>query len=68
MRPEARQAARAKAIQEGKAKKTEAEAKKKQEKAKSATTAGRGQARGNVVGKQQAKGAPVKAPRSGKLI
>ena len=68
MRPEARQAARAQAIKEGKAKKSEAEAKKKHEKASSAAAAGRGQTRGTVVGKLQAKGAQAKAPRSGKLL
>lgn len=55
MRPEARLAARAEAIKDGKAKKAEAESKKKAEKAKSAATA-----RGGKVSKQGAKGAATK--------
>ena len=55
LRPEARQAARADAIKEGKAKKAAAESKKKAEKAKSAAGAARGQAL--KVPKQGAKGA-----------
>ncbi|KAF2639368.1 hypothetical protein P280DRAFT_402937 [Massarina eburnea CBS 473.64] len=58
-RPEARTAARAAAIKEGKEKKAEAEAKKKSEKAKSASSASRGQG-GKIVGKQGAKGAAPK--------
>ena len=53
LRPEARQAARAQAIKEGKEKKAEAEQRKKAEKAKSASAAARGQ----KVSKQGAKGA-----------
>ncbi|KAI5851274.1 ribosomal protein L24e-domain-containing protein [Morchella snyderi] len=56
VRPEARQAARAQAIKDGKAKKAEAESKKKAEKAKSASVA----ARGGKVSKQGAKGAAPK--------
>ncbi|KAH0613937.1 uncharacterized protein H6S33_005823 [Morchella sextelata] len=56
LRPEARQAARAQAIKDGKAKKAEAESKKKAEKAKSASVA----ARGGKVSKQGAKGAAPK--------
>ncbi|KAH8153565.1 uncharacterized protein LAJ45_02378 [Morchella importuna] len=56
LRPEARQAARAQAIKDGKAKKAEAENKKKAEKAKSASVA----ARGGKVSKQGAKGAAPK--------
>ncbi|KAL0636762.1 60S ribosomal protein L24 [Maublancomyces gigas] len=56
MRPEARLAARAEAIKDGKAKKAEAESKKKAEKAKSAATT----ARGGKVSKQGAKGAATK--------
>ena len=59
-RPEARAAARQAAMKEGKEKKTEAESKKKAEKAKTAATASRGQARGGIASKQQAKGAPIK--------
>jgi large subunit ribosomal protein L24e len=61
-RPEARTAARAAAIKEGKEKKAEAESKKKADKAKSATTAGRGQ--GQKVSKQGAKGAAPKVQAS----
>lgn len=56
LRPEARQAARAQDIKDGKAKKAEAESKKKAEKAKSASVA----ARGGKVSKQGAKGAAPK--------
>lgn len=59
-RPEARAAARQKAIQEGKEKKSAAESKKKAEKAKTAAAAARGQTRNVIASKQQAKGAPVK--------
>ncbi|PWW78424.1 hypothetical protein C7212DRAFT_362902 [Tuber magnatum] len=58
MRPEARQAARAQAIKEGKEKKAAAESKKKAEKAKSAAGAARGNAQ--KVSKQGAKGAAQK--------
>ncbi|KAG0636323.1 ribosomal protein L24e-domain-containing protein [Tuber brumale] len=58
MRPEARQAARAQAIKEGKEKKAAAESKKKAEKAKSAAGAARGGAQ--KVSKQGAKGAAQK--------
>ncbi|KAI5778697.1 ribosomal protein L24e-domain-containing protein [Geopyxis carbonaria] len=58
LRPEARQAARAEAIKEGKAKRADAESKKKAEKAKSAATSARGQAA--KVSKQGAKGAAPK--------
>lgn len=61
MRPEARAAARTEAIKAGKEKKAAAESKKKAEKAKTASSAARGQARGGIASKQQAKGAPVKA-------
>ncbi|KAL2117881.1 hypothetical protein VTJ04DRAFT_7541 [Mycothermus thermophilus] len=60
MRPEARNAARLAAIKESKEKKKAAEAAKKAEKAKNAAAAARGQAQGRIVGKQGAKGAPVK--------
>ncbi|CCX04775.1 ribosomal protein L24e-domain-containing protein [Pyronema domesticum] len=56
LRPEARQAARAQAIKEGKEKKAEAESKKKAEKAKNAA----GAARGQKVSKQGAKGSAPK--------
>ena len=59
-RPEARAAARQAAIKEGKEKKSAAESKRKAEKAKTAAAAGRGQARGGIASKQQAKGAPSK--------
>jgi len=59
-RPEARAAARQAAIKEGKEKKTAQESKKKQEKAKGAAGAARGQIRGGIASKQQAKGAPGK--------
>ncbi|RMZ92266.1 hypothetical protein DV736_g477, partial [Chaetothyriales sp. CBS 134916] len=65
MRPEARAAARQAAIKEGKDKKAAAESKKKAEKAKSAATAARGQVRGGIASKQQAKGAQSK-PAAGK--
>ncbi|RPB01829.1 hypothetical protein L873DRAFT_1788149 [Choiromyces venosus 120613-1] len=58
MRPEARQAARAQAIKEGKEKKAAAESKKKAEKAKSAAGAARGNAQ--KVSKQGARGAAPK--------
>jgi large subunit ribosomal protein L24e len=58
-RPEARAAARAAAIKEGKAKKTESESEKKANKAKNAASAAKGQA-GKIASKQGAKGAPVK--------
>ena len=54
-RPEARAAA----IKEGKAKKTESESAKKANKAKNAASAAKGQA-GKIASKQGAKGAPVK--------
>ena len=57
-RPEARSAARAAAVKEGKEKKAAAESKKKADKAKSASTAARGQAA--KVSKQGAKGAAPK--------
>jgi hypothetical protein len=53
MRPEARQAARAQAIQTGKDKKKEAESKKRAEKAKNVV-----KNQGGNVSKQQARGAP----------
>ncbi|KAK5087459.1 60S ribosomal protein L24, partial [Cryomyces antarcticus] len=59
-RPEARSAARQAAISEGKEKKAAAESKKKMEKAKSAAAGARGQT-SRIVGKQGAKGAPMKA-------
>lgn len=59
MRPEARSAARLAAIKESKEKKQAAQAAKKAEKAKSAA-AGKGVPQGRIVGKQGAKGAPVK--------
>ncbi|MCJ1445701.1 MAG: 60S ribosomal protein L24 [Stictis urceolatum] len=59
-RPEARSAARAQAIKEGKEKKAAAESKKKAEKAKTAAGASRGQV-GTKVSKMGAKGAPPKA-------
>ncbi|KAH7116863.1 putative 60S ribosomal protein L24 [Dendryphion nanum] len=58
-RPEARSAARAAAIKEGKEKKADAESKKKAEKAKSAAGAARGQA-GRIASKQGSKGAAPK--------
>jgi len=58
LRPEARQAARAQAIKEGKEKKAAAESKKKAEKAKNAAAAAKGQV--NKVSKQGAKGAAPK--------
>ncbi|KAG9681381.1 hypothetical protein KCU78_g23983, partial [Aureobasidium melanogenum] len=58
-RPEARAAARAAAIKEGKAKKSESESAKKANKAKNAASAAKGQA-GKIASKQGAKGAPVK--------
>lgn len=59
-RPEARAAARQAAIKEGKEKKTAYESKKKLEKAKGAAGAARGQIKGALSSKQQAKGAPSK--------
>lgn len=59
MRPEARSAARAQAIKEGKEKRAAAESKKKAEKAKTAAAAAQGKA-APKVSKQQAKGAPIK--------
>jgi len=56
MRPEARSAARLAAIKESKDKKAEAAAAKKAEKAKNAAKG----TQGRIVGKQGAKGAPVK--------
>jgi len=58
-RPEARTAARQAAIKEGKDKKAAAQSIKKAEKAKSAASASKGQI-GRIVGKQGAKGAPMK--------
>ena len=57
-RPEARSAARAAAIKEGKDKRAEAASAKKAEKAKSAAGASKGQSR--LTSKQGAKGAPKK--------
>ena len=59
MRPEARSAARAAAIREGKEKKAAAESKKKAEKAKSAASAAKGQTQ-RIQSKQGAKGAAPK--------
>lgn len=59
MRPEARSAARAAAIKEGKEKKAAAESKKKAEKAKSAASAARGQTQ-KIASKQGAKGSAPK--------
>ncbi|KAK4102973.1 hypothetical protein N658DRAFT_485171 [Parathielavia hyrcaniae] len=56
MRPEARSAARQAAIKESKEKKAAEQAAKKADKAKRAA----GQPQGRIVGKQGAKGAPVK--------
>ncbi|PVH99219.1 hypothetical protein DM02DRAFT_729325 [Periconia macrospinosa] len=61
-RPEARSAARAAALKEGKEKKIAAESKKKAEKAKAAASAARGQV--NKVSKQGAKGAAPKVQAS----
>jgi large subunit ribosomal protein L24e len=58
-RPEARSAARAQAIKEGKEKKAAAESKKKAEKAKSAANTARGQAQ-KIASKQGAKGSAPK--------
>jgi len=58
-RPEARTAARQAAIKEGKEKRAAAQSVKKAEKAKSAAGASKGQT-GRIVGKQGAKGAPIK--------
>ncbi|KAI9711020.1 MAG: 60S ribosomal protein L24 [Bogoriella megaspora] len=58
-RPEARSAARAQAIQEGKEKKAAAESKKKAEKAKTAANRASGQ-RHQISSKQGARGAPKK--------
>jgi large subunit ribosomal protein L24e len=63
-RPEARNAARAAAVKEGKEKKAAAESKKKAEKAKSAAAGARGQAA--KVSKQGAKGAAPKVQASGR--
>ncbi|KAK4635636.1 60S ribosomal protein L24 [Fulvia fulva] len=60
MRPEARNAARAQAIKEGKEKRTAAQSAKKAEKAKTAANQAKGGATGRVVGKQAAKGAAPK--------
>lgn len=61
MRPEARTAARAQAIKEGKDKKAAAESKKKAEKAKSASATAQGKATQQTkFSKQQQKGAPQK--------
>lgn len=59
-RPEARAAARQAAIKEGKEKKAASESQKKADKAKSAASAARGQTRGGIASKQQAKGKPGK--------
>ncbi|KAI1747480.1 60S ribosomal protein L24a [Xylaria castorea] len=59
MRPEARSAARAQAIQESKDKKAETAAAKKSDKAKKATAASKGQTQ-RIVGKQSARGAQQK--------
>ena len=61
-RPEARSAARAAALKEGKEKKFAAESKKKAEKAKAAASAARGQV--NKISKQGAKGAAPKVQAS----
>ena len=66
-RPEARAAARSQAISEGKEKKAAAESKKKAEKAKSAAAGARGQVRGGIASKQQAKGAPTKVSAKSSL-
>ncbi|KAF2237767.1 60S ribosomal protein L24a [Viridothelium virens] len=58
-RPEARNAARAQAIKEGKEKKAAAESKKKAEKAKTAAKSATGQTQ-RIQSKQGAKGAPSK--------
>ncbi|RQM06552.1 hypothetical protein DH86_00003245, partial [Scytalidium sp. 3C] len=59
MRPEARSAARAQAIKEGKEKRAAAQSAKKAEKAKTAAKAAKGQT-SRIVGKQGAKGAQQK--------
>lgn len=60
-RPETRAAARQAAIKEGKERKrTAQESKKKMEKAKTAAGVAKGQVRGGIASKQQAKGAPSK--------
>ncbi|RFU32603.1 hypothetical protein B7463_g3717, partial [Scytalidium lignicola] len=59
MRPEARSAARAAAIKEGKEKRAAAQSAKKLEKAKAAAGAAKGQT-SRVTSKQGAKGAPIK--------
>ncbi|KAH8811451.1 ribosomal protein L24e-domain-containing protein [Xylogone sp. PMI_703] len=59
MRPEARSAARAQAIKEGKEKRAAAQSAKKLEKAKAAANAAKGQV-SRIASKQGAKGAPVK--------
>ncbi|KAI9744515.1 MAG: 60S ribosomal protein L24 [Claussenomyces sp. TS43310] len=66
MRPEAREAARKKAITEGKEKRAAAQSLKKAEKAKSAASAAKGQA-ARIQSKQGAKGAPRKVAASGRL-
>jgi len=59
MRPEARSAARAQAIKEGKEKRAAAQSAKKAEKAKTAAKAASGQT-SRIASKQGAKGAPIK--------
>ncbi|OQO06992.1 60S ribosomal protein L24 [Cryoendolithus antarcticus] len=59
-RPEARTAARAQAIKEGKEKKAASDSVKKAEKAKNAGKAASGQSTGRVINKQGAKGASAK--------
>ena len=59
-RPEARQAARAAAIKDGKDKRSQVQSEKKAAKAKSAAGAARGQPKGGIASKQGQKGAPVK--------
>jgi hypothetical protein len=66
LHPEARQAAHAQAIKEGKEKKAAAESKKKADKAKSAAGAARGQ--GQKVSKQSANGAPNKGTQGKEQI
>ncbi|CAI6263777.1 unnamed protein product [Periconia digitata] len=62
-RPEARSAARAAALKEGKEKKAAAESKKKAEKAKSAASAARGNVN-KIASKQGSKGAATKVQAS----
>ena len=62
-RPEARSAARAAALKEGKEKKAAAESKKKAEKAKSAASAARGNVN-KIASKQGSKGAAPKVQAS----